>query len=416
MRAARSSRLSVATVVLAGAAFVIFAAILSLQAFTEYYFQQKGDLKSLQRAARIQPLNAETEENIGSSLLSAVYSNPGGAAVHLRRAVELDPHSSRAWRYLADAYDQLGDSNRRDGAIRQALAVDPKDTEVQWEAANLFVNTDLDDSLRLFRDVIQQSDKYAPAAIQVAYTASGGDIDKTMLAVPPTTGARLQLIKWLLNDNHFEAADRVWPTVVAADGELHPRDTFPYFDSLVERHQVRQAELVWSGLAQKNKALRASASPGNLINNGDFETELLNGGFGWRYSPIAGVNATLDTSTFHSGTRSLAMQIDAENLANCGMTELVPVEPGARYRLTAYAHAEELEAAHGIRVSVSDAYSHADLLLSDEMEGSFPWREVGGDFEVPAGTELVKIAFVRSPSTGIIRGRLWVDDISMEKK
>jgi tetratricopeptide (TPR) repeat protein len=416
MRAARSSRLGVAAVVLAGAALILFASLLCVQAFAEHELQETNRIQGLQRAARLQPLNAETEATIGSALLSAVYGDPAGAAEHLRRSVALNPHDSRAWRSLADAYDQLGDDTRRDYAIRQALAAEPHDTEVQWEAANLFLNTDLDGSLRLFRDVIQQNDRYAPAAIQVAYNASGGDVEKTMLAVPSATSSRLLLIKWLLQNDHLEAADRVWPTVVTADGDLRPRDTFFYFDSLIERHQLKQATAVWSGLVQKNGALRAGASSGDLVNNGDFETELSNGGFGWRYAQTAGVLATLDTSAFHSGTRSLALQLDAENLAECGLTELMPVEPGARYRLSAWAHAEELEAAHGIRVAVRDAYSNADLLLSDEMVGSFPWREVGGDFEVPPGTELVKIAFVRSPTNGIIRGRLWLDDVRMEKK
>jgi len=416
MRIELASRPRKHSFLVASAALLFATWILCLQAATESWFRSKGDLKHLERAAQIQPLNAELQQNIGELSMFPPNDDVPSALVHLEKAVAINPHSSRAWLSLANVYEITGEDARRADAIRHALAAEPRDTEVQWQAANLFIDSDLDSSLQLLRAVIQHSEQYAPAAMQVAYSASNGNVEKAMLAIPETTSSRLHLIRWLLDRNQYEATDRVWPTVLTSEGNITARDTFFYFDSLIERHQVQQANSVWSGVQSKDPVLHASTSPGSLVTNGDFESELLNGGFGWRYAATSGVTATLDTSTFHAGTRSLALQIDAENLIECGLTELIPVEPGARYRLTAFMHAEELEAAHGIRLSVTDAYSHAPLLLTDEVIGSFPWREVDGDFEAPAGTELVKIAFVRSPSEGIIRGRLWVDDVRIEKR
>lgn len=416
MRIQLSSQLRKNTFLVAAAALLFSAWLFCLQAFLEQWLQRKADLKDLERAARVQPLNAETEGRIGLRLLQPPFDDYSAAEHHLLKSVALNPHDSLAWQKLADTYELLGDAARQNDAVQHALAAEPKDTQVLWEAANLSINTDLDGSLQLLRSVIQHSEQYASAAIEVAYSASGHDIEKTMLAVPATTTSRLYLIKWLLDRNQTEAADRVWPTVLTSEGDIHPRDTFFYFDSLIDRHEVKQARMVWSGLLQKNPGLEATSSPRSLVTNGDFEGELLNGAFGWRYIPTAGVTATLDTSTFRSGTRSLALQIDGENLADCGLTQLVPVEPGTRYRLSAWVHGEELEAAHGVRISVSDLYSHADLLVTDEAVGSFPWRDVAGEFEVPQATDLVKIAFVRSPSVGIIRGRLWVDDVRIEKQ
>ena len=416
MRIELSSGLRKRSFLLASAALLFATWLLCLQEATQSWLQGTQDLKNLERAARIQPLNAELHENIGLLLFYPPYDDVPSAISHLERSVALNPHSSHAWLSLANAYEITGEDDRRAQAIRRALAAEPRNAEVQWQAANLFINTDLDTSLQLLQQVIQHSEQYAPAAMQVAYSASNGNIEKAMLAVPQTTTSRLSLIKWLLDRQQYAAADRVWPTVLTSTGDISARNTFFYFNSLIERHQVQQAGIVWSGLVEKDAILRSSTSPGSLVTNGDFESELLNGGFGWRYAPTTGVTATLDTSTFHSGTRSLALQIDGENLVECGLTELIPVEPGARYRLSAFMHAEELEAAHGIRVSVSDAYSHSPLLLTDEVVGSFPWREIDGDFEVPPGTALVKIALARSPSEGIIRGRLWVDDVRIEKR
>ena len=416
MRIELASGLRKRSFVFASTALLFVAWLLCLQEAVQSWFLGKQDLNNLERAARIQPLNSQTQENIGLLSFYPPNDDVPSAISHLERAVALNPHSSHAWLSLANVYEITGEDDRRAAAIRQALAAEPRDTEVQWQAANLFINSDLDASLQLLREVIQHSEQYAPAAMQVAYSASQGNVEKAMLAIPQTTQSRLGLIKWLIGRQQYASADRVWPTVLTSEGNLTARDTFFYFDSLIERRQVQQASAVWSGLLGKDAVLRASTAPGSLVTNGDFESDLLNGGFGWRYVPTTGVTATLDTSTFHSGTRSLALQIDGENLAECGLTELIPVEPGAHYRLSAFMHADELEAARGIRLSISDAYSHSELLLTDEMVGSFPWREVGGAFDVPIGTDLVKIALMRSPSEGIIRGRLWVDDVRIEKR
>jgi hypothetical protein len=201
--------------------------------------------------------------------------------------------------------------------------------------------------------------------------------------------------------------------VLAASGAIQPRDSFFYIDSLIDRHELLKAHEAWMALAQRDSALGPDG--GNLVVNGDFENGLLNGGFGWRYVPASGVTASLDTSTFHDGMQSLSLQLDGENLSDCGFSELVVVEPGAHYHVSGWMHAEDLESAHGVGISVSDAYSRAGLLFTDEALGSFPWREIAGDFVAPADTQLVKIALMRSPANGRIQGKLWLDDVRIEK-
>lgn len=406
-----------------GASLLLFF-LLTCQAIAEHWLQQRQNVAGLERAARVQWLNAAAEERLGLMNMDPARGDFAAAEMHFRQALRINPHSSRAWLELADAYEAEGkdaqhedaqhEDSQREAAIRHALAEDPNDTRVQWSAANLFIDSDLDRGLSLLRTVGENDSSYVPTAISVAVGASGNDIDKVMLAVPRRADDRVRLMQYLVDRNQGDAADRVWPTVLVATGALKPRDVFFYLDSLIDRRQPKRAYQAWIALAQRDAALRSD--PSNLVSNGDFEGELLNGGFGWRFVPTTGVTATLDTSTFHSGTRSLELQIEGENVSDFGFSELVPVESGAHYHLSGWLHAEDLEAAHGVSISVTDAYSRGNLLVTDEALGSFPWREIDGDFTAPTDTQLVKVAMVRSVPIGRIRGKLWLDDLRIEKR
>ena len=49
----------------------------------------------------------------------------------------------------------------------------------------------------------------------------------------------------------------------------------------------------------------------NLIVNGDFSLDVLNGGFDWQYQKQPSVTLTLDPSDFHGGHRSLLITFEA---------------------------------------------------------------------------------------------------------
>jgi hypothetical protein len=112
----------------------------------------------------------------------------------------------------------------------------------------------------------------------------------------------------------------------------------------------------------------------------------------------------------------VALQFESGEVKDGGLYQLIAVEPGATYALSAFVHAEEVDSANGPRVVVNDYYTGNVLLLSDEFLGSFSWREAAGIFTVPAQTRLVKVSIGRSPDLGQIRGRFWLDDVHLEKK
>jgi hypothetical protein len=252
--------------------------------------------------------------------------------------------------------------------------------------------------------------------MQVALRASENDINKALQVVPPTAAARLTAMRWLADHGQAEAADQLWLKLSASGQAFRPADAFFYFDSLLQRHKVAEASSVWRLWLRQDSALRSRVHPDQVVVNGDFESDLLNGGFAWRYLPTSGVTVTFDTTTFQEGTRSLSLQVDGDGLEDAGVYEYVRVEPGARYVLSGWMHAEELLGAHGWRLGVADAYSNKFLLVTDDGLGSFAWREFTGELTIPLETELVKLSLVRVPRNGPVRGRLWVDALRLEKR
>ena len=63
-----------------------------------------------------------------------------------------------------------------------------------------------------------------------------------------------------------------------------------------------------------------------------------------------------------------------------------------------------------------DAYSGANLLLTDDVLDTHPWQEIKGAVRVPADTELVVVKIVRAPANTRIRGRVWIDDLRLVKR
>ena len=115
----------------------------------------------------------------------------------------------------------------------------------------------------------------------------------------------------------------------------HPL-AFLYIRYLVGQHEVDQARLVWQQAATLCGLSAYQPSPENLIVNGDFSLNVLNGGFDWQYHQSKEVSLALDPTQSHGGHRSLLITFDARKIDDAGIGQLVPVKPSTRYDFSAY--------------------------------------------------------------------------------
>jgi hypothetical protein len=337
---------------------------------------------------------------------------PALAIAPVKHATELNPYNSSYFLDLALAYYGIGATSKQREAIERAIAVDPTSADVAWYAANFFLlQGDLTNALLQFAVVIRHDPSMTTSALDLCWRTLH-DVSAIEAIIPRDPNVYLQLIKLLTIKGESEAAYHVWTALLQLNQPFDHEQVFFYLDHLLDTGNVARALLVWQQLVSRSTVLHGHASTGNLVVNGAFLEDILNAGFDWRYTVRPGVSVLLDTNQFHSGNRSLMFTYSAPG-DDAGIYEYVPVEPNKRYIVSAWVKSEELATANGPFVWVLDAYDHTTYATTEETVGTTVWHRVEHEFQTGPTTKLVAIHFGRNPGNTLIRGRFWVDEVSL---
>ena len=371
---------------------------------------QNGDWP---RAAKLEPGNANWPCNLGASY-TILQNNPRAAIPFLETGVRLNPHDAVCWTALGDSYAQAADPTNERRTLEAALRADPNDAHIALNTATIYVSSnEVERALPLYRLALQKRPDWAAQLLPNIWFHDPNAEEVMAKALPPSTPPRLALLKLLVAKNESTQAALVWQRIIQSREPLESKDALFFVDSLLAQNNVEAAGQAWQQLAARDADLAQRRVRGNLISNAGFERSILNGGFDWIYKPMEGVDVSVDTAEFHSGSRSLAVSFDADNLGVTGLKQFVPVEPGSHYTFTAWIRADSIETASGPRFAFSDTRTHQIVFNSEDALGSFPWRSVSGEFSTGPGTNLLELSIVRNPANGRIQGKIWIDDLEL---
>jgi tetratricopeptide (TPR) repeat protein len=403
----------------AAACFVVVALYLqfALRAFLAAHLAGTPDLSNLNRAIRLEPSNAEYRELLGRNLALSGVSLDKSISEYWA-AIHLDPYDARYWLDLAGAYQVAGRTSEQGESVQHAVEADPTTPHVAWEAANFFlVQGDQERALRNFRVVLANDPEAVDSALQLCWRATGNANEILDQALPQKPDLYISFLSLLISKQEVTAAENVWNHLITLNQEFPTKLAFPYFRFLMAKQEVAAAQTAWQQLAGVNPSLQPYLpSRENLIINGGFEENLLNGGFDWWYESNPHAALLIDTSEFHGGTRSLSVTFDGQSVSEVGISQFVPVKPNTNYEFAAEFRTEELETASGPRFAVADAYSTASYVLTDDVMGTNPWRLQTARFQTGPTTNLVLLSIVRRPGAPLIRGKLWIDDLRLVEK
>ena len=369
------------------------------------------DAVSLERAIALEPRDAAYQDLLCRYLL--FDRQEAGAAVPLcKRATELNPYQSAYWLHLALAYYRTGAEQEQQHAILKAISVDPTTPDVAWEAANFFlIQGEIPEALHQFSVVIRGDPTMATQSLDLCWRTLH-DVGAIKAILPPEPDVYLQFVKLLTTKHEWEAAHQVWSALLQLNRGFDYRHALFYVDSLLQKRDVARANEAWEQLASRSATLNHYSRTENLVVDGGFAEEILNAGFDWRYSLQPGIAVSLDTTQFHSGSRSLLISY-TDTGGDSGMYEYVAVKPNTQYTVSAWAKSQELQSANGPRISVSDAYDDKPYALTQETVGTTAWHRLESSFQTGPETDLLVIRFTRDPGNTLIHGQFWVDGISL---
>jgi hypothetical protein len=387
--------------------------LLSAKEFAASAFAARPELTKLQHAVFLSPGNADYRHRLGR-YYAFVAGDPQSAMESFRHAVALNPHDASYWFDLAGAYQVAGDTAGQRTALDRALQAEPTAPSVAWEAANFFlINGDIDRALREFRVVIENDNSMVDAALRACWRVRP-DADALLRdVVPGRADSLIAFLGLMASKQETEGAIKTWARLAQLHEKFENRYLYDYVRYLIAARRPDAAMAAWEQTADILGISAYLPTDDNLIVNGSFSLDVLNGGFDWTYVNRPGVRPLLDPSDFREGQRSLSLTFEGPGIADAGIQQLIPVRGGTSYDFSAYYKSANFEGAGGPQIVLRDAYTGAPLYASDTLNDSDFWKEVHTKMTTPASTTLLSLAVERFPAGSPIRGKLWLDDFEL---
>ena len=393
--------------------FAVGYLLLTGKEFVASVFAARPDLPSLKIAVRLSPGNADYWHRLGRYYAFAA-ADPQAAIESDQQAIKLDPYDARYWFDLATAYQVTGDAASQRTALERGLQAEPTSPAVAWEAANFFLmDGETDRALREFHVVMGNDTSLMNASLEACWRARP-DADALLRdVVPERADTLLAFLTLLMSKQETDGAIKAWEQLA----QLHEKfDTWHLFEFVRYLIQVRRPDAALSAWVHASSSLGLSAylpTDDNLVVNGDFSLDVLNGGFDWLYVNRSGVVPLLDASDFHQGNRSLSLTFEGPGIADAGIQQLIPVQGATTYDFSAYYKTADFDGAGGPEIVLRDAYTRAPLFVSDPLTDADYWKEVHSKFTTPESTALLSLVIERFPAGSPIKGKLWLDNFQL---
>jgi hypothetical protein len=390
------------------------------QAVADFHSRQQT-LEGFREALRWESWNPERYADLAAGLEQPLKDGDLPQVVGLyERAVQLSPNDPDYWLRLGQAYDWAGRTADSQHAFEQAAILFPGSPAIQWRIGNLYLREGRTEQAlaALEKALIADPDLRRPA-FDLAWRATGdGDLIARKM-IPLRLDICFEYLNYLSVTERLDAAGDVWNRIAASGLSLESKDALPYLDALITHRRIDQLISARAALNKRSQSFSGSSGPGaNLITNGDFEDEILDGGLDWRVNRMPGATVSKDNLTFLDGTHSLRIRFEGtQNLSDVLVYQYVPVNPNASYRFEGYMRAEAITTDSGPRFQIRDADDPAILLFQSEAAaGSVPWSRRQGEFTTGPRTGLLEIRVVRPASEKFdnrIAGTVWVDQVSL---
>ena len=391
--------------------------------------------ESYSRALQYDPGNATLWWRRGRLRHYSVKSADLSQAISdYRVALSLNPRLSRAWLDLADCYEQTQRYEKAEAALNNALLTHTYSPLARWQAGNFFLRRG---NLPRMYDCFKMAIEYDPEKLGIATeTAWKADTDHAAILqklVPDKLSENLRYFDFLLSRDELDLARVAWERALRNDipteVEFKASSSFRYIDRLLVKNRVEEAERVWDEALQKagsglrdtriiTQEPRAGASgPLNLVWNGSFENEILQGGFDWRFPDMQDVQFASDLNNCMQGLKCLRVTFGGTNIRFSHLSQIIPIPAPGNYELEFCFRTEGLTTDKTPYLSIQ-GYPEASgaSLRTSQFPENAGWGRKSYPFLVKENCKAIQLILQRDPSSkfdNLIKGSLWLDAISI---
>ena len=393
---------------------------LTRRGIAAWYFQKESPA-AVQAAIRWDPHNAQYYDALATMRhFYADNENPNEQVKLYEQTVRLSPQNALYWADLGAAFDWAGKHNEALRAFERSRELFPNSPDVNWRLANFYIRSGKTlEGLHALRNVllggtVPQQDVFALAE---RATEDKNAVLEEM--VPRQTPMLFGYLNYQSSAGDIVAAEQAWTELLALKLPFELPETFFYLEALIQKRETRQLAEAWSALGERfpGKIGSLRLAP-NLVTNGSFESDILNGGLDWRAVPLDGVTASIDSRDAVDGARAMRIEFDGTRNVDYGhLLQYVLVRPNTRYQFSAYMRTDAISTDSGPRFQIFDAYDPGKTLAAtDSPLGTSGWAEQRLEFKTPANTRLLLIRVARQASEKFdnkIRGTVWIDKVCL---
>lgn len=389
---------------------------------SDYYSQEisESGKSKIIRASRITGENAYYHY-----LLGVLYDN-----IHdrtsIRKAIEhylfslkRNPLDSQTWLSIAKAYRDSGLGEDAAYAIRKAVYLEKNNPILIWEAGVFFLLEDrASEAVRLFRRYIYMVPGEQEKVYSLCYMmgVKPGDILDNL--IPDDYSFYKRYLSFLIGNSLIKESMGVWKRVKT---KFNPEKSeyLRYCDFLIGSGELKEALALWDDFIKRFDIVTKNKPSDEMIWNGDFELPVENGGFDWKIGSSEGVRIFRDRDIKWTGFASLSVNFNGTT--NPGVyvaRQVVPVDPGQKYRLTGHIRTEKLTTQNGIVFEVSNYLCGPFIKKTETVTGTSMWKKIDLEFITPKQCKAVFINIKREQSEKFdnkISGDAWIDSLSMSQ-
>ena len=349
-------------------------------------------------------------------------------------ALSLNPRLSQAWIDLADCYERTGRYQEAEAALDNAFATHTYSPITRWQAGNFFLRRgNLPRMYECFKMACEYDQEKLGIAMQLAWRVDKDHAGILRKLIPDKLPADLHYMDFLVSHDELDLAMAAWRRALKDDVppeyEFRASFTFALIDRLLAGNRVAEAGRLWGealgkggielsdGRAPGGGAPDRTAGPPNLVWNGSFESEILRGGFDWRFPDMQAVQFQIDLNNRMGGLKCLKVTFEGTNITFAHLSQIVPIPKPGDYVLEFYIRTEGLSTDQRpyFLIQGYPDFSGASL-RTEPFPESTGWRKISAQFEAGDRCKAVQLTLRRDISAKFdnqIKGTLWLDGVSI---